>query len=111
MTFDLMVVLGVVALGVLWILRSPLLKAIVLDTLSHPNRAADFEIQDGGVVTVTPKRKEPAANANGKISYVEAATYTIVLRQASVVPANWPRLIAIASSEPQESVRELQPIR
>jgi hypothetical protein len=100
--FNLLVVLIVAGLGVLWILRSPLLKAIVLDTLRHPNRAALFEVLESGVVKVVPVAKVPAANANGKVSYVETVGYTIVLHEPNVVPANWPRLAVIASSTPQQ---------
>jgi hypothetical protein len=110
MDFNLVVVLVVVGLGGLWIVASPLLRAIVLDTLRHPNRAAVFEVEDGGV-TVTPKDLRPIELAIGKVSYVETVWTTTVLREMSVAPVGWPRLLAVSSSQPEEAIRRLHPSR
>src|SRR5947208_16557303 len=109
MDFNFLVVLVVAGLGCLWIVTSPLLRAIVLDTLRYPNRAAVFEVRDG-VVTVTAQDLPPVRLSTDNVAYVETVWTTVFLREASDTTVGWPRLRAIASSEPPPVVRHLQPL-
>ncbi|SRR5260370_13714178 len=76
MIFNLLVIGVTVALGCLLIAGSPLLRAIVLDTIKHPSRAAVFEVADSGVITVTPAE----AHVNDATQIVEEKEFRFPIR-------------------------------
>ena len=103
MAFNLVVVVVVLAIGALLIWTSPILRAIVIDTIRHPNRSARFQSGDSGVVTVTPMDSRLLAEREEVTHLVISAAVRFTNRPTGATTAN-------ASVRTEVTKRELQPV-